>query len=301
MRCAAASIRRPMPKSSRFARQRPELGQPRLDGCTIWVTLEPCAMCAGAMSLARLDARAVRGRRSEGRRPGSRRPRVQPADLPPSARMCWVASATRNRPNCCGNSSRNGADSSALESIGACEPRRSSAIINTNAMSDPSPIPWLDVVIILALVALNGVLSMSELAIVSSREARLKAMAKERQQRRAMRARPRFQPGPVPFHGADRNHARRHLGRRLFRRCPRWAGRRAHRTAGLRAGDRRDDRVRHRHRPDDFRLAGDRRDRSEAIRASLARADRGRSSPGRCAGFHCDRRRSSGCSTGPAR
>jgi putative hemolysin len=45
-------------------------------------------------------------------------------------------------------------------------------------MSDPSPIPWLDVVIILALVALNGVLSMSELAIVSSREARLKAMAK---------------------------------------------------------------------------------------------------------------------------
>jgi putative hemolysin len=45
-------------------------------------------------------------------------------------------------------------------------------------MSDPSPIPWFDVVIILALVGLNGVLSMSELAIVSSREARLKAMAK---------------------------------------------------------------------------------------------------------------------------
>jgi tRNA(adenine34) deaminase len=32
------------------------LGQPRLDGCTLWVTLEPCAMCAGAMSIARLDA-----------------------------------------------------------------------------------------------------------------------------------------------------------------------------------------------------------------------------------------------------
>ena len=45
-------------------------------------------------------------------------------------------------------------------------------------MSDPSPIPWFDVIIILALVVLNGVLSMSELAIVSSREARLKAMAK---------------------------------------------------------------------------------------------------------------------------
>lgn len=33
-----------------------ELGQPRLDGCTLWVTLEPCAMCAGAMALARIEA-----------------------------------------------------------------------------------------------------------------------------------------------------------------------------------------------------------------------------------------------------
>lgn len=31
------------------------LGQPRLDGCTLWVTLEPCAMCAAAAALARLD------------------------------------------------------------------------------------------------------------------------------------------------------------------------------------------------------------------------------------------------------
>ena len=45
-------------------------------------------------------------------------------------------------------------------------------------MSDPSPLPWFDIIIILALVLVNGVLSMSELAIVSSREARLKAMAK---------------------------------------------------------------------------------------------------------------------------
>jgi putative hemolysin len=46
-------------------------------------------------------------------------------------------------------------------------------------MSDHlAPIPWLDVLLILALVGLNGVLAMSELAIVSSREARLKAMAK---------------------------------------------------------------------------------------------------------------------------
>lgn len=31
------------------------LGDWRLDGCDLWVTLEPCAMCAGAISLARLS------------------------------------------------------------------------------------------------------------------------------------------------------------------------------------------------------------------------------------------------------
>ena len=46
-------------------------------------------------------------------------------------------------------------------------------------MSDPSPIPWLDVLIIFALIVLNGVFAMSELAIVSARDARLKAMARE--------------------------------------------------------------------------------------------------------------------------
>ena len=40
------------------------------------------------------------------------------------------------------------------------------------------PFPWFDLVLVLALVALNGVLSMSELAIVSSREARLRTLVK---------------------------------------------------------------------------------------------------------------------------
>ena len=31
------------------------LGTPRLDGCQLWVTLEPCAMCAAAMALARIE------------------------------------------------------------------------------------------------------------------------------------------------------------------------------------------------------------------------------------------------------
>jgi tRNA(adenine34) deaminase len=30
------------------------LGDWRLDGCDLWVTLEPCAMCAGAVALARI-------------------------------------------------------------------------------------------------------------------------------------------------------------------------------------------------------------------------------------------------------
>jgi tRNA(adenine34) deaminase len=31
------------------------LGDWRLDGCDLWVTLEPCAMCAGAIALARMS------------------------------------------------------------------------------------------------------------------------------------------------------------------------------------------------------------------------------------------------------
>ncbi|UZW55160.1 hemolysin family protein [Sphingobium sp. JS3065] len=42
----------------------------------------------------------------------------------------------------------------------------------------PTPFPWVDLVIILALVALNGVFAMSELAIVSARKPRLQAMEK---------------------------------------------------------------------------------------------------------------------------
>jgi tRNA(adenine34) deaminase len=32
-----------------------QIGASRLDGCALYVTLEPCAMCAGAIVLARLD------------------------------------------------------------------------------------------------------------------------------------------------------------------------------------------------------------------------------------------------------
>jgi putative hemolysin len=46
------------------------------------------------------------------------------------------------------------------------------------AMHPLSPFPWIDVAIIVALIFLNGLFAMSELAIVSSRRARLEAMAR---------------------------------------------------------------------------------------------------------------------------
>jgi putative hemolysin len=48
-----------------------------------------------------------------------------------------------------------------------------------------TPFPWGDVFIILGLIALNGVFSMSELAIVSARRARLESMTKKSQKRGA--------------------------------------------------------------------------------------------------------------------
>jgi putative hemolysin len=48
------------------------------------------------------------------------------------------------------------------------------------AMPPPlTPFPWIDVAIIVALIALNGLFAMSELAIVSSRKPRLDAMARK--------------------------------------------------------------------------------------------------------------------------
>ena len=86
------------------------------------------------------------------------------------------------------------------------------------------PFPWFDLVLILALIALTASSSMSELAIVSSREARLQAMAKSGSAGRAMRAGAGRRPGPLPVDGADRHHADRDPRRRLFGREPRRAG-----------------------------------------------------------------------------
>ena len=41
---------------------------------------------------------------------------------------------------------------------------------------DPAPFPWIDVVIILALIGLNGLFAMSEIGLVTARKARLQVL-----------------------------------------------------------------------------------------------------------------------------
>jgi putative hemolysin len=57
--------------------------------------------------------------------------------------------------------------------------------VDTITSSVFAPFPWGDVAILVALIALNGVFSMSELAIVSARKARLDAITRKSQRRGA--------------------------------------------------------------------------------------------------------------------
>ena len=139
-----------------------------------------------------------------------------------------------------------------------------------------APYPWIDVVIILVLVAVNGVFAMSELAIASSRKARLEAMA--RTGSRGARAAIDLAADPGKFlstaqvgitliailSGAYSGEA---LGGPTALRLQSWFG--------SERGDREHRRVRARDRRHDLRLADRRRARAQADRAALARADRG--------------------------
>ena len=61
------------------------LGSQRLAGADLYVTLEPCAMCAAAISFARIRRLYFGAARRERRRGGKRAAILRPADLPPRA------------------------------------------------------------------------------------------------------------------------------------------------------------------------------------------------------------------------
>ena len=61
------------------------LGDERLVGCDLYVTLEPCAMCAAAISFFPHPTAVLRRLRPQGRRRRARRALLRPAHLPPRA------------------------------------------------------------------------------------------------------------------------------------------------------------------------------------------------------------------------
>ena len=63
-----------------------KLGAPRLVECDLYVTLEPCPMCAQAISFARIRRLYWGAAGSQGRRRRARPAHLRPADLPSQAR-----------------------------------------------------------------------------------------------------------------------------------------------------------------------------------------------------------------------
>ena len=164
-----------------------------------------------------------------------------------------------------------------------------------------APFPWLDVLIILLLVGLNGLFAMSELAVVSSRKPRLKAMA--RAGRRGAQTALDLASDPGRFLSAVQigitligilagAYSGASLGGPTGQRIallgvdPNTAA-----TLGLRP----------RHRAHHLCLAGDRRARAQAIRLALARDDRRLGGGADALHLQGRPRPSCGCSTGPAR
>ena len=133
---------------------------------------------------------------------------------------------------------------------------------------------YLELAIVTVLIVINGLLSMSELAIVSSRPARLARPGREGRPRLAARAGARLRSRKIPLHRADRHHAdRRALGRVLRRHARPAAVAMAGRTRPVaRPGRRHRRRPRRRHHH--LCLADRRRTRAEADRAARSRIHR---------------------------
>ena len=149
------------------------------------------------------------------------------------------------------------------------------------------------ITVVLLLILVNGLFAMAEIALVSARTARLKALAESRQRRRPGRARAARRPLAAAVDGADRDHrdrgAVRHLRPGDLGRPPAIRARRIFRVdRPLRA------RAQHGGRGDRhlISVADHRRAGAEAHRALPSRADRrgiGAADAGDRAGGRADR------------
>ena len=83
------AIRPRMPRCWRSARPRPRSAPSGSTDCDLYVTLEPCAMCAARGLLRPHPPALLRRRRSQGRRGRQRREVFRLADLPSSAGGLW--------------------------------------------------------------------------------------------------------------------------------------------------------------------------------------------------------------------
>ncbi|MCK7502348.1 MAG: CNNM domain-containing protein [Comamonadaceae bacterium] len=75
----------------------------------------------------------------------------------------------------------------------------------------------MEILILLALILLNGLFAMSEMAVVSSRKIRLQQMAQVGGAGARAAPRPGGEPEPFPVHRPGRHHHNRHLQRCLRR------------------------------------------------------------------------------------
>ncbi len=81
------------------------LGQERLTGADLYVTLEPCTMCAAAISFARIRRLYYGAEDPKRRRRRQRRALLRTADLPPRAGCLFRLAARPHRRRSCGRSS----------------------------------------------------------------------------------------------------------------------------------------------------------------------------------------------------
>ena len=97
-----------------------KLGSERLTGCDLYVTLEPCAMCAAAISFARIRRLYYGAPDPKGGAVEHGVPLLPIADLPSSPRRSMAASANAESAACCAAFSRRGATRRALSAATCC-------------------------------------------------------------------------------------------------------------------------------------------------------------------------------------